>query len=457
MLNNNLVEIIKGIIVENTYELYAENDTELQKSLENTELEFDNMTEEECLDRYSNIVDEYCQMCDNCGEWHLIENLTSLQYQEVCEECLENEYCMCQCCEELVHNDETTMGYDVDKEHDAIICEGCQENGYNVEYCEYHERYEIAEDFYTVEDYGRVCQEGMDYGEFCVCDNCEYTYHIDCMHFEDYGCYCNDCYEECGCGIIGNYHSSDFEFKTLNNEEEKIGIGFELELEFDRYSNRMTLAERIDDEIIDVHLENDCSLCNGFEVISNPMTINYFNEEFATEIDNIVEICANNYNYNHNSAGFHVHMTKETPQQTQNLTLLVEYFKEELTTLSRRNGMELQKWAKFYTRGIEKAEFDNDLFDKLKEEISNFPSRYHALNTTNSHTNEIRIFRGGLDALEIKARIELCHNFNQYAKYNQINLDNMPSFIEVATFDMNNYVTDYLHAEFEGFCQEMGI
>jgi hypothetical protein len=137
---------------------------------------------------------------------------------------------------------------------------------------------------------------------------------------------------------------------------------------------------------------------------------------------------------------------------------LVEYFKEELKTMAKRDEKQLKRWAPFYTEGIEKAEFDIDMFDKFYEMVEDDnESRYQALNITNCHTNEFRIFKGGMDALEIKARVELCHNFAQYSMHESINIDNMPSFIEVATYCDNNYVTDYLHREFEGFCQSMGI
>ena len=460
MLNNStIINMVKGIIIENTEELYYNNDEMCQKSIEWTELEFQNMTIDECFDKYQQIIDEFAQMCDDCGEWCLKDELTDTGYQMICEECLENNYFVCELCGEYVNNEEMTI-INNNRHNDTMhVCEYCKDTNSDIFYCEYHGQMEYDEHNYpiSVENYGEICQNGYeDSGEFAYCDNCEHVYHIDDMRCTDCYIFCTDCYEEQGFDIISDYHNSDFTFMTLNDKEEQIGIGFELETEFD--IDYMDYAKEIHEDCQNIHLEHDCSLNNGFEIITNPMTYNYFNEQFTTEIDKIVDICENGYNYQHNSAGFHVHTTKIDNWQTAKLMFLVEYFKEELTIMAKRDERQLKRWAPFYTNGIEKAEFDIEMFDKFYEMVENDnESRYQALNITNYHTNEFRIFKGGMDALEIKARVELCHNFAQYSMNMPINISNMPSFIEVATYCDNNYVTDYLHREFEGFCQKMGI
>ena len=426
MLNNTqIVQLVKGFIAENAREMY-ENDTDLQKSLENLEDEFDMYDEEEQIDRYYDIItdDLGYHRCEECGEW-------------------------CQ-------DDEFNTAYDNWNEEYVEYCGHCFDNNDNIFYCEYHGQWEFDENSYNVENYGRICNDAYESGDFFTCENCYNIFHVDEMCSTDYECFCPDCYEEQGFDIISEYHESDFDFQMTENDTEEIGIGFELETEFD--TNYMEYAREIHEECQNIHLEHDCSLRNGFEIITDPMTYNYFNEEFATIVDKIVDTCENGYNYQHNSAGFHVHTTKIDNMQTAKLMFLVEYFKEELKTMAKRDERQLKRWAPFYTEGIEKAEFDIDMFDKFYEMVEDDnESRYQALNITNYHTNEFRIFKGGMDALEIKARVELCHNFAQYSMNESINIDNMPSFIEVATYCDNNYVTDYLHREFEGFCQSMGI
>ena len=425
MLNNTqIVQLVKGFLEENIRDMY-ENDIDLQKSLENLEDEFDIYCEEELIDRYFDIITDDLEYhrCADCGEW--------------CE------------------NDDVVVVYDTWHEEYVEYCENCSDYNNNIFYCEYHNQMEFDENCHKIENYGKICESAWEDGEFFTCENCYNEFHVDDLCSTDYECFCPDCYEEQGFDIISEYHESDFDFQMTENDTEEVGIGFELETEFD--TNYMDFARDIH-EFDNIHLEHDCSLRNGFEIITNPMTYNYFNEEFATIVDKIVDVCANGYNYQHNSAGFHVHTTKIDNMQTAKLMFLVEYFKEELKTMAKRDESQLKRWAPFYTEGIEKAEFDIDMFDKFYEMVENDnESRYQALNITNYHTNEFRIFKGGMDALEIKARVELCHNFAQYSMNESINIDNMPSFIEVATYCDNNYVTDYLHREFEEFCQSMGI
>lgn len=414
MLNNEVLSMLKGYLVENG------------SNLEELEEEFKMYTKEELFDAYYEVLVDDLDLfrCVDCGEW-------------------------CQ-------NDEVHAAYDTWREEYEEYCEYCYHNNDNVFYCEYHGRDEVDENSHIIQNYGTICNDAWEDGEFCACENCFNEFHVDDMRFTDYQCFCENCYEEEGFDIISEYHESDFDFQMTENDTEQIGIGFELETEFD--TDYMNFAREIKEECQNIHLEHDCSLRNGFEIITNPMTYNYFNEEFATEVDKIVEICANDYNYQHNSAGFHVHTTKIDNRQTTNLMYLVEYFKEELTTMAKRDKEQLNHWAKFYTNGIEKAEFNGEMWDNMYEMVKeDNESRYHALNITNYHTNEFRIFKGGMDSLEIKARVELCHNFARYATDNNIQFDNMPSFLEVATYDNNNYVTDYLHREFEGFCKSMGI
>ena len=422
--NTQIVQLVKGFLEENIKEMY-ENDTDLQKSLENLEDEFDIYDEEELIDRYYDIIvdDLEYHRCADCGEW--------------CQE------------------DDIFVVYDNWHEEHVEYCVHCFNYNDNIFYCDYHGQYEYDENCHKIENYGKICESAWEDGEFFTCENCYNEFHVDDLCSTDYECFCPDCYEAQGFDIISDYHNSDFDFQMTENDTEEIGIGFELETEFD--TDYMEYAREVH-EFDNIHLENDCSLHNGFEIITNPMTYNYFNEEFATIVDKIVDTCENGYNYSHNSAGFHVHTTKIDNMQTAKLMFLVEYFKEELKTMAKRDEKQLKRWAPFYTEGIEKAEFDIDMFDKFYEMVENDnESRYQALNITNYHTNEFRIFKGGMDALEIKARVELCHNFAQYSMNESINIDNMPSFIEVATYCDNNYVTDYLHREFAEFCQSMGI
>lgn len=422
MLNNTeILRMVREYIEENTRELYADDKIRLEKSLENTRDEFEITDEDELLYRYMDIINDVLDIysCEECGD-----------FEETCNM-------------EAVYN--------VDEGYTMYVCNHCASYSCDIFYCEYHNRYEMTDDNYYVEDYGLICYEAFEDGDFGCCDNCGRLYHIDNLYTtnDGYNLYCEGCYEDMGCDIIGGYHEADFEFQTLNDEAE-IGIGFELETEFN--CNYIDEAREINSLSYNLHLEEDCSLHNGFEIVSNPMSMEYFSTKFDNTIDEIVKICRHNYNYDHNSAGFHVHTTKRSSLQTANLIYLVEYFREELTKLAKREGRSLDRWASFYTNH-DKAEFNEEMFDTFYEMvIEDDESRYHALNITNRYTNEFRIFKGSIDALEIKARCELCHNMASYAQYlaeNDMNVwEQDLDFMDIITFSYDNYTTKYIHRDF---------
>jgi hypothetical protein len=424
MLNNTtILRKVREYIEENTREMYADDKIMLEESLENTNYEFMMTDEDELIDRYIDIINDELDIyrCEECGDFE-----ESGDMEEV---------------------------YNVDEGYTMYVCNHCVSCNCDIFLCEEHNRMEIDENSYYVEDYGRICSEALEYGDFGCCDNCGCLYHIDNLYTtnDGYYLYCEECYEDMGCDIIGGYHEADFEFQTLNNEP-KIGIGFELETEFD--GNYIDIAREINSLTLsyNLHLEEDCSLHNGFEIVSNPMSMDYFSTKFDNTIDEIVNICKHNYNYDHNSAGFHVHTTKRSNLQTANLIYLVEYFREELTKLAKREGRSLDRWASFYTNH-DKAEFNGEMFNVFYEMvIDDDESRYHALNITNRYTNEFRIFKGSIDALEIKARCELCHNMASYAQYLAENYMNVweqdLDFMEIITFSYDNYTTKYIHRDF---------
>ena len=164
------------------------------------------------------------------------EYINDLGFISVCDECIDENYFFCPECEEYHHINEGLKVYDVNNNMYVLVCKSCRYyNSFNVEYCEYHGRLELDVENSFIELYNGdfICNNAYDCsGEYSYCENCNKIYHIDDMTCTDYEIFCNDCYEELGMDIIGEYHSSNFTFKKLNNENNNIGLGIELELEF---------------------------------------------------------------------------------------------------------------------------------------------------------------------------------------------------------------------------------
>lgn len=111
---------------------------------------------------YTEIVIGHDPICPRCGCEHSNEEAIE------CEDCYEEGEHECQCCGEV--GDEDNMHYI----NGSWYCEDC------CFYCAYHDEWEIyAEDSYYVEDYGRICENAYNYGDFGYCEHCNSYFCVD--------------------------------------------------------------------------------------------------------------------------------------------------------------------------------------------------------------------------------------------------------------------------------------
>ena len=144
--------------------------------------------------------------------------------------------------------------------------------------------------------------------EHFVCDSCG-----EICHEDSYGGngLCLSCQAKRGKLIKGYHQGSDRDINFLPHRGEKLYFGVELETE--NYKDRQAAAKDVlslsKDESL-FWLEEDFSLTNGFELITQPATLEYHKEHFPWR-----EICqtlrqhggeAERVNY----AALHVHFSK---------------------------------------------------------------------------------------------------------------------------------------------------
>lgn len=129
-------------------------------------------------------------ICPNCGEW--------IAYDEcvVCEDCV-SEFTgrVCYQCGSVIDPcDEDNVHY-IDGEY---YCNDC------CFYCAYHEEWEVGNvyDQCYIQNYGYVCEDGMDSGDFTYCEECEEYHEYDSYNHvitEDDHWYCSsECAENAG-------------------------------------------------------------------------------------------------------------------------------------------------------------------------------------------------------------------------------------------------------------------
>lgn len=423
---------------------------------------------EECLD-------ERTTVCDLCGERVFTEDMESVYSHEECEDiyicndCYYDEVTTCDCCNHSFLRSELRTEFN-HYDDDVEVCEECF--GERNFYCEYHEREEVdtsrwEDNSLYVTNYGRICMEAYENGEFTYCEDCGELYHMsDLEYVESDDCsYCNDCIDNHRDeGYITLYHDHDYDEKFMvdgEKEEETLLFGIELEVE---QSNRMaTDKARMSEILYDMDensilaFEQDGSLYNGFEIITQPMSFEYIKENRQFFEDMMNKLKSNGYeSFNTNTCGHHIHMSKMplTDRQQVLFVAVFEFFRQEFTALSRRDEDKLDRWATFITRNYDKDQLNNsEVFESLLNILLHQCNRYRAINVTNTHTLESRIWRGTTDSLEYLARIELMYNIAMYVKENTEELyemvfDNSDLFelnlYDIVTYKSNEFIIEYL-------------
>jgi hypothetical protein len=190
----------------------------------------------------------------------------------------------------------------------------------------------------------------------------------------------------------------------------------ELEVEMaDRYAERSHKARQLNDVINGgdvgkkVFFENDGSLSNGFELVTNPMSLpahrelwKWLQDKSATKglishkgRDNLNSTC-----------GLHVHVNRDglTKLQIAKMVAFVNNPDNEefMTALARRYGSAMTGFCRIKA---DKAKVGN---------AAESSDRYEAVNVTPRHTIEFRIFKGTLKYESLVAAIEFVHALCEY-------------------------------------------
>lgn len=242
------------------------------------------------------------------------------------------------------------------------------------------------------------CSDIEDYvrEHYYTCEDCgEYFYYSDSVHYIEYdGYYCDHCMEQMR-GPIEDYHSNKGNYIFYGDGNKYIGYELEVDGGFDRANCAYDIQRILHDRVF---FEEDGSLSDGgFEIISNPHTLEVFDE---LKIEEVMKICKNYGFTSHDSGncGLHLHFSKAwfgdtCAEQSENIALVTKFYHhnfEIMKKLSRRDG----------TRYCEDENYDfaNKSLDKVINDKKN-SSRYSAVNLQplDAHgTVEFRLGRGTL-------------------------------------------------------------
>jgi hypothetical protein len=318
-------------------------------------------------------------------------------------------------------------------EHDGVpMCARCFSNNY----------YECAECGAT-ESYANVSEMfdnfsrmGMDVQDN-ICKDCATThYSIVCPFNTGNNGHTGNCFT-CpkASTCLPFIQSWDFRpnFILYGNASKEFTYGIEVEL--DKGGRDYTNFVNIRGNNKELYAKQDGSIDNGFEIVGHPMTYDYIK---TINWEGIFSRASNLGYRSHDTStcGLHVHVGRNHLDGDRHIAKIVKSVHtlwDDFARFSRRNINRLDEWSKKPRVGT--YDSDSDIICK------NDNDRYVAVNLTNRHTIEFRMFRGTLKSDTFLASIQLVKNLVEMTKRN----GSLPTnFIDIVNYKRYDELDRYM-------------
>ncbi len=394
-----------------------------------------------CKDHWNSMY----SFCHKCGVIIPRKYSYSSPDGDLCQHCFNESYFQCEDCGQ-VHPLEDKVLLDIDG-HQLTICKTCRKTNYH----ECHNCHELRRLSNLIHIHYK--KENGNRDALHCCDKCVSSLAHKCgscgewfdknIQFHDES-NCDQCYYQKG-EIIHQYnYKPKIQPKKAAAENEDLLFGVELEIELkyggndeDHYSNRnwvvntssgsfnvdykRYIAWKVDNAIPGFfYQKNDGSINFGMEIVSHPGTLEFWQSQH----DKIEELfsflrsegCEGD---NASSVGMHIHCTRNKMKRMhQNGFAAFVY--------SHKNNIEILagRRSNSYTKMIP-IKSDINLEDEnqqksLEDKIIGNGDRYSAVNWTNRHTVELRMFQSTLNTKHFLANIEFSHALYHFSKEHNI-------------------------------------
>lgn len=371
-------------------------------------------------------------LCEHCGR--VIANANNDYAYEVqdsfgnvemwCEDCVDSDAYYCEHCETYHTDDHGETVYtrwnrstsewwcDDCVEVYATRCENCDE--VFADDC-------ISE--YSVYGIGwvHICDSCVEHNYY-TCEDCGDLVHSDDVEMVDYDYYCPDCAANHRHGDnLNRYHhttgqrywlgvnDSRFAWNMTPKESKTLFIGIELETDDNDDANMLAddIAEAYNDAYVECKEDGSLS-SEGVEIVSQPMTPHV--HLTSPMWSDIVSIVRNHNGKSHDAGtcGLHIHLSRAAfgdDGSAYKIDRVFHRFSAQLINFSRRTSTQLH-WCNINNDGVTREQSLNDRKQTWRDS-KKWAGRYEAVNDTNTHTIEIRLWRGTLNMETLRATIEL--------------------------------------------------
>lgn len=299
--------------------------------------------------------------CDDCGSWYPYSYLNDMDNEtSVCDDCLSDNWEMCRDCNTYHRREDMYEGDDGN-----YFCELC------------------AEQYPTCTNCGRVLvwSDNVDTRGYYYCDDCQ---------AEGFGRWESDAVSDYHDGRDSIFISTGSTHTSPYRSNSYMG----LELEFEDLNTEF--AENCLPE--QFKAENDCSVDDGYELISDAMTFKYWKRDI--DIDELVSDVVNYGGRAGISAGIHLNISTHNMGAGQ---------QAEIIRFVYENWGSLIKFGRrpYITGDYYRCppEYTGSNYDLIRQ------CSYHACGTNTSHTGrmELRFFNSSVDADHIWAILEFGH------------------------------------------------
>ena len=353
-----------------------------------------------------------CQACMFLDVFDLFEDDT-VEYnnRELQMSKSEDDRMPCHRCEEHFDIDEMR------EQNDKLYCEDCYVDLFSE--CEHCDSIVDSSDIYSVNnDRSNVCTDCLHdrytYVECCsVYVPNEYAHYVRTYdHYE-----CDNCYDSsdiCEHTSYGNNRG----FKSKNHDpDHRPHMGIEIEFELEGACPE-EVHDIVFDNLSNVDLKEDTSMDNGMELVSCPMTLDYFNDEVEkwNSILSSLEIegCRSGERDRADNAGIHVHVERRylSEDAVDRMILFFSAHQANIEDLAGRCDNEYSVFPKLDMS----SQFN---MGRSITHHRNTAGRYYAVNTKNSETIEIRVFDGTLDIASIKLNLQFVNAMYTFCKLNE--------------------------------------
>lgn len=374
-------------------------------------------------------IDDFCAeeeglyICDDCGWWVKEDETTSVEdgSKRVCDDCLAENYKECMGCGDY---------YRISKlfsDGNNYACPNCLSDGIVIR-CECCTNFVLSDDIYTTTDNYNLCEYCYN-NETHYCSRCDSSYYEDVVSYnvdeDEY--WCEECWEEAGETperTINEYsYKPAPKFLKLPEENTKEFFGFEIEVE-----GNQIYAEDFKRILGDtIYLKRDGSV-NGFEIVTHPMTRQYFYQKFTPKLNEGMNLLKRSGFRAHNRAGIHIHVSNEAITKEMLIRMIDVVYQhpkanqEIWRKITQRKSYELDRWASMKIShlwsGSKKATFESiKHYRPMECEKPRIGStRYTAINTNNARTTEFRIFNSNLRIERIIKNAQVVFSLIDFSK-----------------------------------------